>query len=92
MSGTRRPWLKLKKVPSPFWRGVLEAAGAQPAASEAETDDTAFPGQPGSRWRDADGHEWIHSGAGFVHMTYKQPTAERIAEIYGPMTRVGGES
>lgn len=85
MNDTRRPWLTLR-VKSPFWRQVLLSAGVQNGSP------ASFPGTPGSRWRDADGDMWVLADDGKLRMTNRSTTPDDVKRLYGPMTRVGGES
>lgn len=52
-----------------------------------------FPGEPGSRWRDADGDVWTHGDGGHVYMDHRpdEPASPEIVQRkYGPMTPVDG--
>lgn len=55
----------------------------------------AYPGRPGSRWRDIDGDMWIHGDDGRMWSVNEAEEPDEPAELDshdGPMTSAGGES
>jgi hypothetical protein len=55
----------------------------------------AFPGQPGSRWRDDEGDLWIHGDDGrmwAVNELEEPDDPDALEQHLGPMAPVGGES
>lgn len=70
---------------------TLLAAGRELLAMLDGKPVSAFPGTPGSRWRDMQGDEWVLEDDGRMCLGGTVLDANSVAEIYGPMTRAGGE-
>jgi hypothetical protein len=65
---------------------TCEGAGEKPLPKPP----TAFPGEPGSMWRDSDGDVWALCDDGRMRQTHSNTAPEDVERVYGPMTRIGG--
>lgn len=72
-----------------LWGWQQAAVGA--AALAEFRAGAAFPGVPGSRWRDGDGDIWVHGADGRMwltgHQGHDNNTPEEAERFHGPMTR-----